>query len=73
MGKYSRTGKEAEVDELECLGCGSVLYVHDTLYSNINTSRAVVGQHTGNVFKCEDCECYWVDDFLSGSVHEWGY
>ena len=58
---------------MECPECGLELEVHDTLYSNINTHRAKVGQHTGNVYKCADCEQCFVDDFLSGTVHEWSY
>ena len=39
----------------------------DTTYSNIKTKRAEIGQHTGDIYKCETCELCWIDDFLSGS------
>lgn len=58
---------------MECPECGMSLERHDTLYSNINTARAKIGQHTGDVYCCEDCELCWVDDFLSGTVREWSY
>jgi len=37
----------------------------DTTYSNITTKRADIGQHTGDIYFCEKCEGYWLDDFLS--------
>ena len=58
---------------MKCPECGIKLEICDTLYSNINTSRAKDGQHTGDVYRCKDCDQYFVDDFLSGTVHEWNY
>ena len=38
----------------------------DTTYSNVCTSRAKVGQHTGDIYRCDGCELVWLDDFLTG-------
>ena len=43
----------------------------DTTYSNINTGRATVGQHTGDIYYCEKCEVNWLDDFLSNRTIVW--
>jgi hypothetical protein len=43
----------------------------DTTYSNINTNRAFVGEHTGDIYYCEECEIRWLDDFLSGETVVW--
>lgn len=51
-------------DGPECPDCGKPMYKHDTTYSNINTHRARIGQHTGDVYKCEDCEVQWLENFL---------
>ena len=37
----------------------------DTTYSNIKTKRANIGQHTGDIYRCEKCEESFLDDFLS--------
>jgi len=37
----------------------------DTTYSNMKTERAEIGQQTGDIYKCETCELFWIDDFLS--------
>jgi hypothetical protein len=61
---------------INCYHCHKELTdVHDTTYSNINTARASVGQHTGNIYKCddEDCEGYSIDNFLTGKVESWSY
>jgi len=45
----------------------------DTTYSNITTKRASKGQHTGNIYKCESCQIFWLDDFLTKTVHTYHY
>ena len=43
---------------------------YDTTYSNVNTSRARIGQHTGNIYFCETCENHWLENFLNNSKLE---
>ena len=45
----------------------------DTTYSNIETKRASVGQHTGNIYWCDKCEVRWLDDFLSLDIYQWSF
>jgi hypothetical protein len=49
--------------------------LHDTTYSNMNTSRCYAGQKTGEIHKCtnEDCEALYIDDWLSGEFYNWSY
>lgn len=61
------------VSILNCLTCDEELGIHDILYSNIDIHRAKRGQDTGYVYKCENCECYWLDNFMTGDIEEWHY
>jgi hypothetical protein len=57
-----------------CPKCNSCMEQTDTVYSNINTSRATVGQHTGNIYTCTVCEIHWLENFLNKSKLEgWSY
>ncbi|WP_020208245.1 hypothetical protein [Gilvimarinus chinensis] len=58
-----------------CVHCGHEIESdpHDTTYSNIETARASVGQHTGDIYKCEGCEELTINDFLSGDQYAWTY
>lgn len=57
-----------------CQECGSDIHeIHDTTYSNVETHRAYVGQHTGDIYKCEECGSTWIDDFLANEVYSWRY
>lgn len=59
---------------INCTECGNWLEdVHDTTYSNMNTKRCYDGQHTGDIYRCEDCDVLWIDDFLTNTVHYWNY
>ena len=58
--------------EVTCPDCDIVLGDPvDTTHSNINTSRASIGQHTGDIYYCEKCDIHWLDDFLSQQVVAW--
>lgn len=56
---------------MTCPECGSEMVQVDTTYSNINTARATVGQHTGDVYHCDCCEELYLDNFLSGQIEAW--
>jgi hypothetical protein len=60
---------------MECPLCKNEkeLEVHDTTFSNTNTNRCKVGDHTGNIYKCEECDTLWLHNLLSGSVSQWSY
>lgn len=58
---------------MECPECGKEMILHDSTYSNINTDRAKVGQHTGYIYRCEDCEQDYIDDFLINRLYCWCY
>lgn len=57
---------------MECPECGEDMGEPiDTTYSNTNTKRVTVGQHTGDIYRCEFCEIRWIDNFLSGRMEQW--
>jgi len=58
---------------MECPECHTEMDLHDTTYSNINTSRAKIGQYTGNIYWCESCERAFIEDFLTNTVYFWSY
>lgn len=58
---------------MTCDTCGNNVELTDTTYSNYNSNRAKCGQHTGDIYTCHDCERHIIDDFLSGTVHEFNY
>lgn len=58
---------------MNCPGCNEELEVHDTTYSNITTSRCNAGDHTGNIYRCEECDEDWLDNFLTGEIEPWTY
>ena len=61
---------------MNCYHCDKELNnedIHDTTYSNVNTGRASVGQHTGDIYKCPECEQYTLDNFLSCKLEPWSY
>lgn len=58
---------------MECPECGKEMILHDSTYSNINTGRSKIGQHTGDIYRCEDCEQDYIDDFLTDKLYRWCY
>ena len=59
---------------MECPECGEIIEQSDTTYSNVNTDRAREGQHTGNIYWCEKCETYWLENLLdNGSIERYSY
>ena len=58
---------------MECLNCKKEMELIDTTYSNIKTDRANIGQHTGDIYSCAECDKMFIDNFLSGKVEDWNY
>ena len=36
----------------------------DTTFSNRNSARARIGQHTGDIYRCPECGTMWLDNLL---------
>ena len=53
-----------------CPECNSEMEKTDTTHSNMNTERAKIGQHTGNIFKCHKCEESYLENLLNGGKLE---
>ena len=58
---------------MDCPECGKEMNQIDSTYCNTKTDRAEIGEHTGNVYECVDCERIFLDNFLNGKLHEWNY
>ena len=58
---------------MDCLNCSKNMEIEDTTYSNINNSRVSKGDRTGDIYWCEQCQIYWIDNFISGKVEVWNY
>lgn len=59
---------------IDCIHCGEEIEEKtDTTVSNIETSRASIGQHTGDIYFCDKCENYTLDCFLTGKTEYWDY
>lgn len=46
---------------------------HDTTYSNYTSGRVQAGKLTGEIYKCQECENYTIDDHLNNVVRSWNY
>lgn len=60
---------------MDCVYCGEEIISEptDTTYSNYNSHRTKMGQHTGNIYTCDACGGLVLDDLLNGVVREWKY
>ena len=60
---------------IECAHCGHEITSepHDTTYANYTNYRVEKGQHTGDIYKCDECEGLTIDDFLDNVVRGWSY
>ena len=56
-----------------CPECGKEMKQIDTTYSNIKTNRCEIGQHTGDIYRCEICEMAYIDNMISGELEPWSY
>ncbi len=69
--RWERMQRDMGEGEMDCPACGNEMSLHDTTYSNVSTKRAEIGQHTGDIYYCERCKEFWLDDFLSGEIYQW--
>jgi len=58
---------------MKCPECDKEMLATDTTYSNINTERASIGQHTGDIYTCENCELHFIDNFLTNNFEIFSY
>ncbi len=59
---------------MNCPDCGKDIEdKHDTTYSNINTERVKIGQHTGDIYWCDICEQNFIDCFITEKIRVWNY
>lgn len=59
---------------VNCCECGEELTeIHDTTYANYTSERTKQGQHTGDIYKCPECETCTIDDHLNCVVRPWNY
>lgn len=59
---------------INCIHCGKELEeIVDTTTSNYNSDRTQKGQHTGDIYFCDDCEEYMIHDHLNNMIREWDY
>jgi len=57
-----------------CINCASFnIQEVDTTHSNINTSRAVIGQLTGIISQCQDCNCLQIENLLTNQTEPFNY
>ena len=58
---------------MNCLICGKEIELVDTTFSNITTNRCVKGEHTGDIYYCDDCQTHFLDNFLTGEIEYYNY
>lgn len=58
---------------MECPECNNEMKLTDTTISNYETSRAKAGQHTGDIYFCNECERHFLDNFLDKELQNWSY
>jgi len=58
---------------MDCLNCKKEIELEDTTFSNINTDKVDKGDHTGDIYWCEHCQIYWIDNLTNGKIEEWNY
>ena len=59
---------------IQCPDCKKELdEIIDTTTSNHTNEKVNAGQHTGDIYKCDDCEKEYIDDHVNNIVREWRY
>ena len=58
---------------MECPECNNEMELTDTTISNYETARAKAGQHTGDIYLCNECESHYLDNFLDKELQPWTY
>lgn len=58
---------------MNCPICNNEMEFIEPVHSNYNSGRVTKDQHTGDVYKCENCEETYLDDFLCGELRVFSY
>jgi len=59
---------------MNCPKCGNGIGdAVDQTYSNYASGRVAKQQHTGDIYYCEECEVYYIDDLIEGRLRRWNY
>lgn len=60
---------------IDCPDCGDPLNEPtDTTYCNMKSSdKAAYKDHTGDIYTCEKCDCFWLDSFIRDQIELWNY
>jgi len=58
---------------MECPECGADMGepVGKTFCNHPEYKFVKMGEHTGNIYKCENCKEYWLDNFINGFLERW--
>lgn len=62
--------------QMNCVHCGEHLPedVHDKTFCNYDSPRYSNGTHTGNIYKCDQCEEYTIELVQEGGkLESWSY
>ena len=57
---------------MNCPECGNEMSSVDTTFSTVSGS-IMEGRQTGEIFLCEECEQYYIMDFINNILREWAY
>jgi DnaJ-class molecular chaperone len=74
LGEIMETAKQAAPKKESGMNCpecnGEMGDPVDTTYSNTGSTK---GRHTGDIYYCENCKTFWLDDYLRNKVVHWIY
>ncbi len=49
------------------------MILEDTTYCNYNSRYAKKGEHTGDIYYCEECNQHYLDNYLNNKLETWNY
>jgi hypothetical protein len=58
---------------MECPDCHREMELTDTTYSNYDSGRCYKGKHTGDIYRCEDCEQTYLYSYIRERLEDWSY
>lgn len=58
---------------MNCPECGMEMELIDSTYCNYDSPRASKGQHTGDIYRCNNCEEDYINSFLDNELRIWDW
>lgn len=58
---------------MKCFNCSNKIILEDTTYCNYNSRYAKKGEHTGDIYYCEECNQHYLDNYLNNKLETWNY